>query len=384
MVRNRRPKGLIFFDRLPWKKSLPADPEMFPSPTSARRFLPKRRDEQSKVEFWVEEGVVEIRDPRLFRDGQEPFCLALVEETVRPGLAQRVEIRLGSATCRIEFEPGRNDRDELARKVASALKAASLAAKGRSPASGLDHDQARWITLKADASNVGPSIKETLIDGGGHVVCRPRLAINASKISPYSKRPLRNLPRRVRSTPPKARPASLSGRRFLVEPIALAFSSGSIFAKAPRKLVPLFLTVESEADSERMVNLALAGGSFAMGVAGVILPGIPALPFLLLTGHYLIRSSPELCRRLENIPIIGALLEKAESSGSQTIDIPSLMKILGFTVAVLAAFVILHPPLPVVILLETGIMAYYGLREFRKPLRVALPSNLGATMAIVA
>jgi len=67
-----------------------------------------------------------------------------------------------------------------------------------------------------------------------------------------------------------------------------------------------------------VVNLVMAGGSFAMAVAGVILPGIPSLPFLLLTGHYLILSSPDFCRRLELLPGVGALLRRAKEMGASS------------------------------------------------------------------
>jgi uncharacterized membrane protein YbaN (DUF454 family) len=381
MDRNRKSKGLraIGLDRLPWKKPVPADQEFLESQTVVKRFWPRRRDEPSKVEFWVDEGVVEIRDARLFRVGQEPFCLALVKEMVRPGFAQRVEIRLASATCRIEFEPGEADRDKLATQVAAALKAATLGSIGRPSALPRDQDHLKWVTLTAVASIGGPSIWETLVNADGQVVSRPHLTIPASGISPHSQRPLRTLPRRIRSNPPKARAGNLSIPRRPVEPIALALSSESIFGKNSTTLA-----ISSRANSKRMVNLALAGGSFGMAVAGVVLPGIPALPFVLLTGHYLVRSSPELCRCLANVPLIGSLLQKAEAVGGQGIDRRSLWKMLGLTVAAVTAFLILHPPLPVVILLETGILVYYGLREFRKPARTALPADLGSARVCLA
>ena len=42
----------------------------------------------------------------------------------------------------------------------------------------------------------------------------------------------------------------------------------------------------------RLMYLALAGGSFAMTLVGLVVPGIPTVPFLLTTSYYLARSSP--------------------------------------------------------------------------------------------
>ena len=58
----------------------------------------------------------------------------------------------------------------------------------------------------------------------------------------------------------------------------------------------------------RILYLGLAAGSFGMSIVGVILPGIPTVPFLLLTSYYLIRSSPALNERLLRSRLFGQML----------------------------------------------------------------------------
>lgn len=52
----------------------------------------------------------------------------------------------------------------------------------------------------------------------------------------------------------------------------------------------------------------LALVSLALAIAGVVLPGLPATPFLLLTAWAAARGSPDLARRIETDPRLGPLL----------------------------------------------------------------------------
>lgn len=58
----------------------------------------------------------------------------------------------------------------------------------------------------------------------------------------------------------------------------------------------------------RVVFLFLAALFFALGVLGVLLPGIPATPFLLLTSYFLMRSSRRLNARLLRSRLFGPIL----------------------------------------------------------------------------
>jgi hypothetical protein len=58
----------------------------------------------------------------------------------------------------------------------------------------------------------------------------------------------------------------------------------------------------------RLTYLSLAGASFAVAVVGVAVPGIPTVPFLLVSSYFLVRSSPSLHRRLLDSRVFGPLL----------------------------------------------------------------------------
>ncbi len=58
----------------------------------------------------------------------------------------------------------------------------------------------------------------------------------------------------------------------------------------------------------RWAYLAVAAVTFCLALAGVVLPGLPATPFLLLTSFLLVRSYPKLNDRLLRLRFVGPLL----------------------------------------------------------------------------
>lgn len=57
-----------------------------------------------------------------------------------------------------------------------------------------------------------------------------------------------------------------------------------------------------------IVDWGLAGFFFALAMLGVVLPGLPTTPFLLLMCHFLIRVSPSLHAKAMAWPVVGGPL----------------------------------------------------------------------------
>jgi uncharacterized membrane protein YbaN (DUF454 family) len=245
--------------------------------------------------------VVEIRDPRLFRPGREAFCRALAQSAVENLKARRVEIALNTSTCRLAFEPGEFDRTEMARRAAAAVTAATPAMRDR-PAN-THRGRAGWTKLTALATDVEMTFAQQ----------------------------------------PADHPEWSAVARF----------------RAPHVQPP-----PTAADVSPLFDLALVGGSLTMAVAGAILPGVPSLPFLVLAARHAIRLSPRIDHFLRRQPGLAAFLNQAEASGTLLrLDRRSLVKTLPITVLATAVLLIVHPPLPVVLVLEIGVMAFVCFRE---------------------
>jgi uncharacterized membrane protein YbaN (DUF454 family) len=280
--------------------------------------------------------VVEIHDPRLLGPSHAAFLRALVDAAVARFGAIRAEVRLESSTCRLEFGPGRFDRTELAGRVAAAVRAATPAV--RDGAGGRDDAGAGRSILTASATDVATSPRATqdlFLKREGEALAEPVHTGAAARREPR----------------PPGNPRSATGSR-----------GTSRHARTPAKR-----SVAAPKGSQRVSDLIKAGASLALAVGGVILPGVPTLPFLILSGRYAIRVSPGIERLLMGQPWCAALLTRAEDPSGPTLDWRSLGKTIGLAVLFTAASVILHPPLPLVLGVELGIMIFLGWRELGRP-----------------
>jgi uncharacterized membrane protein YbaN (DUF454 family) len=267
---------------------------------------------------WIEcheaSGLVAIHDPRLFRVGHEAFCGELVKVAVERHQATRAEICLRSSLCRLEFEPGRFDQRELADRATAAVRAATPSVRDGSGSP--RNPRGSWTTLTAFATPAGASVWETREEQPGQVIFFNR-----------------------------------------------AFEASAVVHDA----------LDAPAGAIRLSDLALAGGSLMLAAAGLVLPGIPSLPFLVLTGHYAVRLSPTLRRFLTRQPWFAPLVAEVERLEClRGLDRRSILKLAGIAALAVAVFLIIHPPLPVVLALEFGLMAFLCYRKMGRSGPVAL------------
>jgi uncharacterized membrane protein YbaN (DUF454 family) len=350
------------------------------------------------IEIDEREGVLRIYDPRAFHAGRRGFCRRLVEAAAADPGFREGEIDLAAASCRMAFDR----RSATARTMAEAVTTAiRRAAEGPS---GADRplrwrQPSRWSTFTTYRTPDGVSSWETLEAQPGRIRLRhealsgdrSRLArvteslaaldgIETCRVSPWS-----------RTLTLEYRPESPIAHRLL-DVVEQALRDGRSAGPATLQVAPTprgddagIIAVAT--GYRRLKYLALAGGSFAMSVIGLIVPGIPTVPFLLATSYYLARSSPRLNDRLRRTALFGPILVEWEQYHG--LSRSSKAKLMGLTTAIVVVSVALAAASPVilVVILVIGSLSLYGISRIpglpheapdplgpERPARLALPS----------
>src|SRR4051794_25070030 len=114
------------------------------------------------------DGALVVREPALFRPGQEAFGRRLADAAGRLNDVQRVEVGLATGTCRIEFAPGRVAPPEMATRFAESVRTAlSPDPAGRDP----DRDRG-WTALTVFPAGGAGSTWETIREDHGDLRLR--------------------------------------------------------------------------------------------------------------------------------------------------------------------------------------------------------------------
>lgn len=142
------------------------------------------------------------------------------------------------------------------------------------------------------------------------------------------------------------------------------------------------LTPERATGLRRFVYVVL--GVFFVGLAGlgVLLPGLPATPFVLLASYFFVRSSPRLHARLRNSRLFGGLLRDWEERRGVRWSVKLTAFLLIPTVVTLSLVFSSLPlwvKLVIVLLACVGLGVVYRLPLVRdEPALSPLPDQTGA------
>ena len=121
---------------------------------------------------------------------------------------------------------------------------------------------------------------------------------------------------------------------------------------------------------KKWIFLAAAGVFFVLGLAGVVIPGLPTTPFLLLTSYFLLRSSPRLNKALLHSRLFGPILTDWQDHGGVRLDIK--IKAIGIVVLTVGTTVYfsgyaLWPSVIVLTLAAIGIFVILRLPSLKRP-----------------
>jgi uncharacterized membrane protein YbaN (DUF454 family) len=312
------------------------------------------------IEIDEDEGLLRIYDPRAFHTGRRGFCRRLIESIAgRPGF-ERAEIDLGAASCRLKFDPRSATARSMAETVTAAVQFAAASGHGADRRRWWARPS-RWSTLTAFRTPDGISSWETLDARPGRIQLRhegpqsagPRLSdvsealatlegVEASRVSTWSG----TITLEYRPESPVAHGLIDAIERTLQESHLGPSSHGEI---TPDRNEAVVGHIAVATGIHRLRYLALAGGSFAMTVLGLVVPGIPTVPFLLATSYYLARSSPRMNDRLRRTAVFGPILVEWEQY--QGLGTTSKARLIGLTGVIVLVTVALSAASPVVVAL---------------------------------
>ncbi len=108
----------------------------------------------------------------------------------------------------------------------------------------------------------------------------------------------------------------------------------------------------------------LAYASLALGLVGVVLPGLPTVPFVLLSAFAAARGSDKLHRRLLGDRRFGPMIRDWEAHGAVSRRAKVLATVM---MAVCAAIMFLTAPRPWMAATGTAIMAAVAIWLWRRP-----------------
>jgi uncharacterized membrane protein YbaN (DUF454 family) len=113
----------------------------------------------------------------------------------------------------------------------------------------------------------------------------------------------------------------------------------------------------------RIPYLILAGACFLLTLGGLVLPGIPTVPFLVASSYFLARSSPRLHGHLMHFPFLGPILREWERfRGLRTESKDKLLK-LSLGILILSAALDPLDPVALGLTLVFSSIAVCGVRS---------------------
>jgi uncharacterized membrane protein YbaN (DUF454 family) len=326
------------------------------------------------IEMDEKAGTLRVNDVRLMTRDRRAFCRRLAEAvTRRPGVSKTM-IDLASASCRVEFAPGLANLHTMASVFADAVREASLAA--------LDGDgtpwwqpSTHWVALTAYPLAGDVSLWETLEASPGRIRIRhrglcgdfDRLSEIAAALSHLDTvKSCKAIPWSHRLTidfPPENGVAD-----WFLDQAERSFED--LLASETQKAAPPTLLAETQrhdgltqiaSGPARWFYYALGAGALVMTVVGLIVPGIPTVPFLLLSSYGFARSSPRMNHWLRETRFFGPILIEWDQHGG--LSRHSKNKLIGLTAVIILVAVVLAPlsPFGLVLILLVAAISVYGL-----------------------
>jgi uncharacterized membrane protein YbaN (DUF454 family) len=304
-------------------------------------------------------GLVRAYEPRLFRADRRALCERILDAAAAHPAFRKGEVDIDAATCRLAFGPG------LASVAALADAFADVVRRACSDSANVPRTaQGRWSVVATYRLDAGLSTWEIAMPRSGRIRLRSRepipdsrqltdLAAAFAEVDGVTRSRLVSRSHEVRIDYKRGSRLGDNVTETLEQILGALGSSAPGSTAAVPALVP--------SGPRRVLNLALAGGSFGMMLVALVVPGIPTVPFLLATGYYLARSSPWLDEKLRNSVFFGAILREWEQYHAVSRTSKNKLAGLTGTVVLVTALVAAFDPLTLLVVILMAALSLYGI-----------------------
>jgi uncharacterized membrane protein YbaN (DUF454 family) len=328
------------------------------------------------VEMDEQAGTLRVNDARLLTNNRRAFCRRLVEAIARRNGVSKTMIDLASASCRVEFAPGSTDLHTMTGVFADSVREASATAL-QGDGTPWWQPSTNWVALTAYPLSGQVSLWETLEASPGRIRIRHqglygdferlrRVALALSRLDTVEKCKAILWSHRLTID---FHPENGVADWFLDEAERCFEDLRASEAQQARPTMRLAGSADSAglikvaSGPGRLLYLALGVGALVMTVVGLIVPGIPTVPFLLPSSYGFARSSPRINRWLRETRFFGPILTEWEQHGGTSRT--SKKKLIGLTVVIIVIAVVLAPlsPLGLVLILVMATLSVYGLNR---------------------
>jgi len=264
-----------------------------------------------RIEIQAEEGCIHLDASDLRETCGMDFLERLLEQAVISNVIESICIDRTHGTATITYESTRWSVPEALSCIGGMLDGERVSTSDRSEVS-LNLSSVPGIVTRVDR------VRTVAVPGTSDA---NRFRNWMTRLLPFG--------RRIASRAARETNAVMQGVIIHYEPVAplladaelagadtLAEDAGTSTDEAAQPLgIATRFPAEPATGWRRAANLAAAGGCFALSIIGFITPGIPALPFVLATSHFLVRSTPALNERLRESRLFGAIVRDWEDQG---------------------------------------------------------------------
>lgn len=257
-----------------------------------------------------EPGCLRVEHGSLFAAPVSTDCTGFLQRLCELPEVQSIEIAHAAGQARIRFAESLS-RCQLLRRLAAALRAPLPTTDDPLP-EWLRHFSGTCEWTRVARRGGWRSVWQLSNSGSGPVCLHHEVMAERGPLTARLCESLAALPQVTRVTPhepSRALVVDLSARE--VDELQLLQLADSIVQDATGAGLPETVRQELVGTLGRVrrgLHLALAGASFGMAIAGAVVPGIPTVPFLLVTSFFLVRSSPALHDRLHRSRLFGPML----------------------------------------------------------------------------